>query len=76
VNLAIIIYNTISTDLVLPKYESPIIKYILHILITPFNLILYIIIISYFVNNYSLRIMKITNKINTKLEKYQLNWIS
>ena len=76
VNLAIILYNTVSTDLILPKYESPIIKYILHILITPFNLILYIIIISYFVNNYSLRIINITNKINTKLEKFPLNWIS
>ena len=75
-NLAIILYNTVSTDLILPKYESPIIKYILHILITPFNLILYIIIISYFVNNYSLRIINITNKINTKLEKFPLNWIS
>jgi len=76
VNLAIIIYNTVSTDLIIQKYESPIIKYILHVLITPFNFILYIIIISYFVNNYSLRIINITNKINTKLEKFPLNWIT
>ena len=76
VNMAIIVYNTVSTDLVLPKYESPIINYILHIIITPFNLFLYIMIISYFINNYSLRLLDISNKFTSKLDKYQLDWIT
>ena len=75
VNLIIISHNIIHTDLIFPKYDSQFTSFLLYVITTPVNIILYIMIVSYFVNNYSLNLMKVTSKITKNLEKYPLNWI-
>ena len=75
VNFIIISHNIIHTDLIIPKYDSQITTFLLHTITTPLNIILYIMIVSYFVNNYSINLLKVTSKISKKLEKYPLKWI-
>jgi len=74
INVFIILYNNAHTDLIFPKISSPIEHYF-HFLLTPLNTILYILIISYFINNYSMAVTKFSNKVTHKMGKYPLDWI-
>ena len=87
VNSIIIIYNNIFTDLwvkdkiiekeiekIEPELE-PYEKYF-HYILSPLNIILYTLFITWFINNYASKLNAISEKVTRRAEKVELIWIN